>query len=157
MCTVQDPGKNVTYFEGATPILPVADLKESIKYYVRVLGFKLKWETPVFASVGRGRCDLMLAESDQGHPGTWVWIGVGDAGLLCEEYCAKRARIRHPPTNYTWAYEMQVSDLDGNVLRMGSEPRANAPIGPWLDMDGISWTPSADGGWKRTDAEAQKA
>ncbi len=157
MCTVQEPGKNVTYFEGASPILPVADLKESIKYYVRVLGFKLQWETPVFAQVSRGRCNLMLAESDQGDPGTWVWIGVGDAELLFDEYCAKRARIRHPPTNYAWAYEMQVSDLDGNVLRMGSEPKEKMPIGPWLDMHGISWTQSADGKWKRADAEAQKA
>jgi hypothetical protein len=99
----------------------------------------------------------MLAENDQGHSGTWVWVGVGDAELLFEEYCAKRARIRHPPTNYDWAYEMQVYDLDGNVLRMGSEPKANTPIGPWLDMNGITWTQSADGGWKRADTEAQKA
>jgi catechol 2,3-dioxygenase-like lactoylglutathione lyase family enzyme len=157
MCTVQEPGKNVTYFEGVSPILPVADLKDSIKYYTRVLGFKLNWEGPVLASVGRGRCNLMLAENDQGHPGTWVWIGVGDAGLLYEEYCAKRARIRHPPTNYPWAYEMQVSDPDGNVLRFGSEPKANEPIGPWRDMDGVQWTQALDGAWVRTQAESAKS
>jgi catechol 2,3-dioxygenase-like lactoylglutathione lyase family enzyme len=157
MCTVQDPGKNVTYFEGVTPILRVADIKESIKYYTRVLGFKINWETPIFAQVSRGRCNIMLSEGDQGHSGTWVWVGVGDAELLFEEYCAKRARIRHPPTNYEWAYEMQVYDLDGNVLRMGSEPKANTPIGPWLDMNGVTWTQSADGGWKRADTATQKA
>ncbi len=155
MCTVQDPGKNVTYFEGVSPILPVADLKDSIKYYTRVLGFKVNWETPVFASVGRGRCNLMLAESDQGHPGTWVWIGVGDADLLFQEYCEKRARIRHPPTNYPWAYEMQVSDPDGNVLRMGSDSKANEPFGPWLDMDGVLWTQSTEGGWVRAETAKQ--
>ena len=151
MCTVQEPGRNVTYFEGVSPILPVADLKESVRYYVRVLGFKLDWEAPVMAQVSRGRCGLMLAERDQGHPGTWVWVGVGDAEALFQEYCAKKARIRHPPTNYPWAYEMQVLDPDGNVLRLGSEPRAKEPIGPWLDMDGTLWTHS-DGKWERAEA-----
>jgi hypothetical protein len=27
------------------------------------------------------------------------------------------------PTNYSWAVEMQIEDPDGNVLRLGSEPR----------------------------------
>lgn len=31
---------------------------------------------------------------------------------------------------------MQVEDLDGNVLRLGSEPKENQPTGEWLDMDG---------------------
>ncbi len=31
--------------------------------------------------------------------------------------------IRLPPTNYSWALEMQVEDPDGNVLRLGSEPK----------------------------------
>lgn len=151
MCTVQDPGKNTTYFEGVNPILRVADLKDAIKYYVQVLGFKLNWEGPFVAGVGRGRCNIMLSEGDQGHSGGWVWVGVGDADLLFQEYCARRARIRHPPTNYEWAYEMQVSDLDGNVLRFGSEPKQGEPIGPWLDMNGVSWKQSPDGQWVRAD------
>jgi hypothetical protein len=44
------------------------------------------------------------------------------------------AKIRHPPTNYSWALEMQVEDLDGNVLRLGSAPRTGEPDGEWLDM-----------------------
>jgi catechol 2,3-dioxygenase-like lactoylglutathione lyase family enzyme len=157
MCTVQDPGKNVTYFEGVTPILRVAELKESLKYYVRTLGFKLDWEGPIFASVSRGRCHIMLSEGDQGHTGSWVWVGVGDADLLFDEYCAKRARIRHPPTNYPWAYEMQVSDLDGNVLRMGSDSKPNQPTGPWLDMDGVQWTHTPDGKWESTKPELSRS
>ena len=39
------------------------------------------------------------------------------------------ARFLHLPTNRPWAYEMQVVDPDGHVLRFGSEPRedSNAP------------------------------
>jgi hypothetical protein len=34
---------------------------------------------------------------------------------------------------------MQVEDLDGNVLRFGSEPRPGEPDGEWLDMHGRRW------------------
>jgi len=109
-----------TEFEGVNPILRVGDLTASIEYYVQVLGFKLDWRhEDIIASVSRGRCHIFLCEGDQGNPGSWVWIGVGDAGALFEEYKGRRARIRNPPANFPWAYEMQVEDLDGNVLRMG--------------------------------------
>jgi len=31
--------------------------------------------------------------------------------------------IRMPPTNFSWAVEMQIEDPDRNVLRLGSELR----------------------------------
>jgi catechol 2,3-dioxygenase-like lactoylglutathione lyase family enzyme len=126
-------------FEGMTPILRVRDLTASVEYYVQKLGFKIDWQAPYFVSVSRGRCHIFLSEGDQGNPGGWVWIGVEDAGALFEEYRAIGAKIRHPPTNYDWAYEMQVEDPDGNILRMGSEPKDGEQIGEWLDMQGGQW------------------
>jgi uncharacterized glyoxalase superfamily protein PhnB len=128
-------------FEGVTPILRVQDVPSSIEYYVRMLGFKVDWQGPYFASVTRGKCHIFLSQGDQGHSGGWVWIGVEDADALFEEYRRTGAKIRHPPTNYSWAYEMQVEDIDGNVLRLGSEPKENEPFGEWLDMEGKRWPP----------------
>jgi uncharacterized glyoxalase superfamily protein PhnB len=128
-------------FEGVTPILRVRDILSSIEYYVRTLGFKVDWQSPYFASVSRGKCHIFLSQGDQGHSGGWVWIGVEDCDALFEEYRHTGAKIRHPPTNYSWAYEMQVEDIDGNVLRLGSEPKPNEPFGEWLDMDGKRWPP----------------
>ena len=128
-------------FEGVTPILRVRDVPSSIEYYVRTLGFKLDWQSPYFASVSRGKCHIFLSQGDQGHSGGWVWVGVEDADALLEDYRRTGAKIRHPPTNYSWAYEMQVEDIDGNVLRLGSDPRENEPFGEWLDMDGKHWPP----------------
>jgi catechol 2,3-dioxygenase-like lactoylglutathione lyase family enzyme len=137
-------------FEGVTPILRVRELVASVRYYVDVLGFSVDWQEPgVIASVSRGRCGIFLCEGDQGHAGGWIWAGVEDAGRLFEEYQKSGARIRHPPTNYAWAYEMQVEDPDGNVLRLGSEPREDEPVGEWLDMNGDRWAPDPEGGWTR--------
>ena len=148
-----NPAASATYFEGVCPILPVASVQTSIDYYRGVLGFKLDWQVTGFASVSRDKCHIMLCEGDQGHPGTWVWVGVGDAGLLFRGVPGQGSQNPSSPTNYEWAYEMQVEDPDGNVLRMGSEPKPDQPFGPWLDMNGVLWEPSPGGGWSRVQSD----
>jgi predicted enzyme related to lactoylglutathione lyase len=136
-------------FEGVNPILRVKDLSASIDYYVQFLGFTIDWQGSNFASVSRGRCHIFLSQGDQGQPGSWVWIGVEDADALLEEYRRTGAKIRHMPTNYPWAYEMQVEDLDGNVLRLGSDSKENEPTGEWFDMYLQRWVPLSQGEWRR--------
>ena len=137
-------------FEGITPIFRVSNLQTSIDYYVGVLGFELDFRYGEgFASISRGRCGIFLAADDQGNLPTWAWVGVSDAEALHDQWRAKGAKIRHPPTNYKWAYEMQVEDPDGNVLRFGSDQKEDQPIGEWLDMNGVRWSPRAEGGWTR--------
>ncbi|MCU1285846.1 MAG: putative lactoylglutathione lyase [Acidobacteriales bacterium] len=135
-------------FGGVNPIFRVADLKKSLDYYINVLGFKVNWEYPYIASVSRGRCGIFLSEGDQGNPGAWVWIGVEDCETVFQELSAKGAKVRNPPSNYPWALEMQVEDLDGNVMRIGSDTKPNEPIGQWVDMYGTRWQSVKDG-WKR--------
>lgn len=74
----------VIKFGGVTPVLPVRSLSASVDYYVGTLEFKLDWQDSIsgFVSVSRGCCNLFLCEGDQGHFGTWVWIGVEDADTL---------------------------------------------------------------------------
>lgn len=122
-------GRAIARIEGITPILAVGRLSESLAHYVRVLGFEIDWEQGAMASVSRDRAGIMLCEGGQGHPGTWVWVGVDDAEKLFSEYSASGATIRMPPTNYPWAYEFHVEDPDGNVLRFGSEPKEGSPHG----------------------------
>jgi len=126
-----------------TPVLRVSNASASVDYYTRVLGFKINFQfpdqEPFFASVSRGRCCLFLSEGDQGNPGSWVWIDGKNVEALHEEFRAAGAKIRHPPTNYSWALEMQVEDPDGNVLRFGSDPKKDELEGEWLDMYGNRW------------------
>lgn len=141
-------------FGGAAPVFRVASLSASLEYYVTVLGFMIDWEdSGNIAAVSRDRCCIFLCEGDQGNPGSWAWIGVGDVEVLFEQLRAKGARVRHPPTNYPWAYEMQVEDLDGNVLRLGSDPVKDRPLGEWLDMRGDAWVVAPGGGWTRVERD----
>jgi predicted enzyme related to lactoylglutathione lyase len=115
--------------ECIVPILRVGSLPASIRYYVKVLGFAVDWGDEAgseMASVSRDGHSIMLCQNQQGHPGTWVWIGVDDIEPLFEEFRARGARFLQHPVNRPWAYEMQVEDPDGHVLRFGSEPRADA-------------------------------
>src|SRR5687767_3533433 len=80
-------------FEGATPILRVADLRASLAFYQTTLGFRRDWggdaATPAMASVSRDGAAVMLCQGAQGGPGTWVWFGVNDAASLHAEYAAR--------------------------------------------------------------------
>lgn len=115
-----------TRFENSAPILRVTDMSVSVRYYVDVLGFQnAHWGNNDFTSVTRDAAGIYLCRGGQGQPGTWVWIGVEDVAALHAEYKASGAKIRHPPRNFPWAYEMKVEDPDGHVLRFGSEPRAD--------------------------------
>jgi catechol 2,3-dioxygenase-like lactoylglutathione lyase family enzyme len=149
--TIRRAGKKAVSFEGVTPVLRVKSLAKSLRHYVDVLGFRKDWggADKGFASVSRGDCHIFLSQGDQGHFGTWVWVGVSDAAALHEEYRRRGARIRHAPSNYWWALEMQVEDLDGNVLRMGSEPLEGEPTGEWLDMEKRRWRMGPAGSWRR--------
>ena len=106
----------------------------SIAYYLEKLGFSLDWRVPYMASVSRDKGSVMLCEGHQGNPGTWVWFGVEDARGLFAEYSESGARIRLAPVNYEWALEMQVWDLDGHVLRFGSEPLDDLPFSEWVEV-----------------------
>ncbi|HXS76860.1 MAG TPA: glyoxalase superfamily protein [Terracidiphilus sp.] len=154
MSTATIPAQQKIVFGEVTPVLRVASVAASINYYTQSLGFHVEFKfpndvAPLFASVARGKCGIFLSEGDQGHPGSWVWIDGVDVEKVHEEYLAAGAKIRNPPTNYEWALEMQVEDLDGNVLRIGSQPKKNEPIGDWLDMHGVRWRKLSNGAHER--------
>jgi catechol 2,3-dioxygenase-like lactoylglutathione lyase family enzyme len=112
--------------ECIVPILRVSSLPASLRYYREILGFQVDWTDPEgsdMASVSRSGHAIMLCQNAQGQPGTWLWIGVEDIEPLSAEYQRKGVEFLQEPTARPWAYEMQVIDPDGHILRFGSEPR----------------------------------
>jgi len=112
-------------FECITPILRVENMEASLRFYVNTLGFtNASWGNDDFTNISRDGTGLYLCRGGQGQGKAWIWVGVEDVEKLHEEYKARGVTIRLPPTNYPWALEMQIEDPDGNVLRLGSEPKA---------------------------------
>ena len=118
----QNPSR--VFFENSAPILRVADMQASLRFYVDALGFKhAEWGNDTFTSVSRDRAGIYLCCGGQGRGAAWVWVGVEDAEQLHEELKARGVPIRMAPLNFPWALEFHVEDPDGNVLRLGSEPK----------------------------------
>lgn len=106
------------------PILRVENMAASLRFYMGVLGFEnASWGNDDFTYVSRDGRGIYLCRGGQGLGKAWVWVGVEDVVKLHEEYKALGVTIRLPPTKYSWALEMQIEDPDGNVLRMGSDPK----------------------------------
>lgn len=126
-----DPAeRNYNRFESAVPILNVRNVPASIAYYVEKLGFVKEWDwgsPPSFGCVARDDVRLFLCEGAQGAPGMWISIFIHDVDALHRDYVRRGAIIRQPPTNFPWGVrEMNVEDLDGHRLRMGSEATGSA-------------------------------
>jgi len=134
------PESSMNNFGSPVPVFRVKDLDASIAYYRDALGFELRWcGGDGFACVTRDKCSIFLTNDNQSQSRMWIWIGVEDVRALHARYVASGAKIRNPPENFEWALEMQVEDLDGNVLRVGSDPEKGKPLGVWRDADGVRW------------------
>lgn len=121
---MENNNQSPVQFEGTQPILCVEDMNASLHFYVDMLGFQnVSWGNDTFTSVSRGKVAIFLSKGGQGRGGAWVWVGVDDAEVLHAEYNACGVKIIMPPTNFAWALEFQVEDPDGNVLRIGSDPK----------------------------------
>lgn len=125
-------------FTSTTPILRVRDVLAAVDYYVDKLGFQQQWvwgEPPNFACVVRDETAFFLSLDCQGQFGTWVYVNVDDVDAVYEQYQQSGARIVQPPTNFPWGMrEMNVEDLDGHRLRIGSPTEAAADEGASLPL-----------------------
>ena len=116
--------------ENVTPILNVKDMSLSLAFYVGILGFKnAEWGDDNFTSINRDNTGLYLCKGGQGVSGTWIWMGFdGDIFSLHRKLKSEGVKIKLPPTNFSWAYEMQIEDPDGHVLRFGTDPIDKEPF-----------------------------
>jgi catechol 2,3-dioxygenase-like lactoylglutathione lyase family enzyme len=121
---MSDTNPVTVHFENSQPILRVESMEASLRFYVGKLGFKnAEWGSQDFTCISREGACLYLCLGGQGRGGAWVWMGVEDAEKLHDELKAQGVAIRSPLTHHSWALEFQIEDPDGNVLRLGSDPK----------------------------------
>lgn len=104
--------------EQLVPILYVRDGKETAKWYTR-LGFVVEGEhrfapeLPLYLFLRRGSQSLHLSEhKGDARPNTLLYFYVDDINEFANEFGS--AIIEQP-----WAREIQLTDPDGNRLRIG--------------------------------------
>ncbi len=115
-----------------SPFFIVADLRESVNFYVDKLGFEVQYITdddePYFAMLGRGRVSVMLKASGQPVPNhtryEWAgWdahIGVADPDVLFAEFSAKGVHFNQPLKDNTDNIRgFSVTDPNGYRLFFG--------------------------------------
>jgi catechol 2,3-dioxygenase-like lactoylglutathione lyase family enzyme len=101
------------------PILRVSDATQAVAWYRR-LGFteesvhRFGPGMPAFVTIARRRLRLFLSEHvGDARPDTLVYLRVRDVEAIAAEF---GVIIEHAP----WAREIEIRDLDGNRLRIGT-------------------------------------
>ena len=104
--------------EKLVPIFHVKDGQETAKWYAR-LGFEVEGEhrfgpgMPLYLFLRRGDIALHLSEhKGDARPGTLVYFYVNEVDTIAVEF---KTKIEEQP----WAREVQLTDPDGNRLRIG--------------------------------------
>ncbi|WCT11908.1 VOC family protein [Mucilaginibacter jinjuensis] len=119
-------------FAFVSPFLIVANLRESVSFYIDKLKFKILYigpeEEPYFAMIGRGPISLMLKSSGEPLPNhtryNWArwdaFISVSDPDALYEEYRAAGVVFSQTLQDDTDGLRgFELSDTDGYILFFG--------------------------------------
>ena len=102
------------------PFLRVADAEVSAEWYAR-LGFSVAWRTraqphlPLFVAIENGDALIFLSEhTGDAHPDGLLYLYVDDVDAIAAEFGATAELA------YYGMREVEVEDLDGNRLRIGT-------------------------------------
>ena len=106
--------------KGIAPFLRVADAEASATWYAR-LGFREEWRTraephlPLFLAITNGDGRIFLSEhTGDAHPDTLLYVYVDDVDAVGREFGVE------PQLTYYGTREVELSDPDGNRLRIGT-------------------------------------
>ena len=107
------------------PVLRVGDAERSLEWYAR-LGFERDFghrfgpDFPLYLGIRRGDVRLHLSEHEgDARPDALVYVWTDDVDALAAEF---DAHVHAEP----WAREIELTDPDGNRLRVGQAVEATA-------------------------------
>lgn len=116
-------GTGVAVVEKVVPFLRVADARAAADWYARI-GFTITGEhtfgegMPVFLHLSQGEVDLYLSEHRGDAPRRGlIYLWVSDIHAIADQFAAT---VSEAP----WALEADLTDPDGNRVRLGQKPDA---------------------------------
>ena len=104
--------------EQVIPVLRVRDAEAALRWYER-LGFEREFEhrfepdLPLYLGIRRGSARMHLSEhAGDARPNTLVYMWVDDVDAIAVGF-------NTPARTQTWGREIELTDPDGNRLRIG--------------------------------------
>jgi len=115
------PARPSSMLRKVMPELPVDDVREGVKHYTDVLGFKVNYEQSDIGVLDRDEVRLLLVARTTRHAGIGAaYFYVRDVDALYAELLGKGADVQAEPTSQPWGLrEFSVLDLEGNRLTFG--------------------------------------
>lgn len=106
--------------KGIAPFIRVADAEATARWYER-LGFREEWRTrgapnlPLFLAITNGEGRIFLSEhTGDAHPDSLLYLYVNDVDAVAAEFGVE------PELTYYGVREIELTDPDGNRLRIGT-------------------------------------
>jgi catechol 2,3-dioxygenase-like lactoylglutathione lyase family enzyme len=121
------------------PVFHVSDMKKSLDFYTKVLGFQLKFpDAPedIVINITNDYADIQLSSID-GTTNAVVNVRVGEVDKLFETFIARgldtskkrESPVHQGPFDQTWGMrEFYVTDHDGHTLRFGRPLNKTLPL-----------------------------
>jgi uncharacterized glyoxalase superfamily protein PhnB len=122
------PGKTAKALQAAAPVFVVEDVKRSVDYYRKALGFRVEFthgEPAAYAGIERDNVAVHLQaarDSKRKSGQSAMYVFVEDVDALHGELRSRGAKIANEPKDYPYGMrDFDVHDLDGNALCFGME------------------------------------
>ena len=97
------------------PVLFVADVEHTLRFYLDQLGFTKKWYIDNVCQVDRGGCEIILCEEPARRDRTRLFIELNRDGI--DELRREIAERSVPTDELRWGYDtIRIVDPDGNEL-----------------------------------------
>ena len=115
------------------PILPVADVRAAVEFYVQRLGFSEDFthgKPPNFAGVSLDQVQVFLETGHSSPGGSSVYFVVGNADDLYAFQRANGVSVPQQPQDRDWGLrDFTIRDPDGNYLTFGHRlPEREPPL-----------------------------
>ena len=110
------------------PILLVADLRASIRFYTDLLGFELRYAFPsadepqfVSLAIEGGKLGLGATDGPVESGSTSIWLYADDVDATVADLRGANVRVVAEPADQPWGERVaSVADPDGYVIHIGA-------------------------------------
>jgi uncharacterized glyoxalase superfamily protein PhnB len=111
------------YLKDAIPTLPCKNIKETIEFYERKLGFEQSWShEDLYGATFNGNVEIHFLKVDKEWTPSYIYLPAVNVDELYDFLTANKVEIITPPTDRFYKLrECIIKDLNGHYLTFSHE------------------------------------